>query len=145
MVSFLKGILNYSKMLHKIFPDREKAKSIFKMVLERERYIKSSKIDYTNIVVENYYEIIKELATAILLLDGIKAVGENAHKEIIDSLKRYIGLSDEYAFVLQDLRLKRNKSMYEGKQIDMSYLENNKDFFIEIADKLKKIVKDRLK
>lgn len=133
-------------MLHKIFPDKEKAKSIFNMALEREKYI--SDIDYikfTTIAAENYYEIIKELATAVLLLEGIKVIGEDAHKKVIDSLKKYANFTEEEILILQDLRLKRNKSMYEGKQINASYMENNKNFLLEIIDKLKKIIKDKLK
>ena len=140
-------ILNYfNKMLHKIFPDTERAKSIFRMALEREKSIFSlDKQRFTTIVTENYYEVIKELATSLLFLNGIKAIGENAHKEIIDALKKYAGFKDEEISVLQDLRLKRNKSMYEGKQINFSYIENNGDLLLKIIDKLKKIVGSKLR
>lgn len=133
-------------MLYNIFPDKEKAKSIFVMALNREKSISFlDSVRFGTIVIENYYEIIKELATAILLLKGIKAIGENFHKELIDSLEKYANLNKEEISVLQDLRIKRNKSMYEGKQINLSYLENKKGFLLEIIDKLKKIVKDKLK
>jgi len=132
-------------MLHKVFPDKEKAKSIYRMALDRVKFVKSSKIDYPNIVVENLYEIIKEFSSAILLMEGIKAIGENAHKEIIDNLKKYVGFNQEEISILQDLRIKRNNSMYEGKQINPVYLENNKQILLNIADRLKKIVEDKLK
>jgi hypothetical protein len=132
-------------MMHKIFPDKEKAKSIFNMALEREKSISDLKhTKFATIVTENYYEIIKELATAILLLNGIKAVGENAHKEIINSMKKHAKFNDEDISVLQDLRLKRNKSMYEGKQINSSYLENNKEDLLKIINKLKKTFKKKM-
>ena len=133
-------------MLRKIFPDKEKAESIFRMALEREKSV--SKLDhtiFTTIATENYYEIIKELATAILLLSGIKATGEDAHKEILDSLEKYANFNSEEISIIQDLRLKRNKSMYEGKQINPSYLENNKNALLKIIDKLKKIINNQLK
>ena len=133
-------------MMHKIFPDKEKAKSIFRMALEREKSVSSlDPVLFTTIATENYYEVIKELATAILLLSGIKATGENAHKEILDSLEKYADFHDEEILILQDLRLKRNKSMYEGKQISPSYLENNKNALLKIIDKLKKIIRERMK
>ena len=140
-------ILNYfDKMLHKIFPDAERAKSIFRMALEREKSIFSlDKKKFPTIVAENYYEVIKELATSLLFLNGIKAIGENAHKEIIDALKKYAGCKDEEISFLQDLRLKRNKSMYECKQINFSYVENNGDLLLKIIDKLKKIVGSKIK
>ena len=128
-------------MMHKIFPDKEKAKSIFRMALEREKSVSSlDPVLFTTIATENYYEIIKELATAMLLLKGIKA-----HKEILDSLEKYADFHEEEILILQDLRLKRNKSMYEGKQINPSYLGNNKDAILKIIDKLKKVIRERIK
>ena len=132
-------------MMHKIFPDKEKAKSIFRMALEREKSVSSlDPVLFTTIATENYYEIIKELATAMLLLKGIKATGENAHKEILDSLEKYADFHDEEILILQDLRLKRNKSMYEGKQIEPNYLENKEQNFKKIISKLKNNIKTRL-
>jgi len=132
-------------MLHKVFPDKEKAKSILNMAIDREKFISSVKLDYPSIIAENYYEIIKELSSALLLLNGLKAIGENSYKEILDSLNKYSNLDDFYISVLQDLRIKRNKSLYEGKQIDSSYLESKRKIILEIIDKLKKIVEDKLK
>lgn len=132
-------------MLHNVFPDKEKAKSIFKMALDREKFLSSSKINYLNIIVENYYEIIKEMSSALLLLKGIKFIGENSHKEIIDSLSKLLNF-DEYSIsILQDLRIKRNYSLYEGKMVHISYLENYKNFLDSTIDKLKKMLKDKLK
>ena len=133
-------------MLHKIFPDKEKAKSIFNLALMREKNVSMlNHTSFATIVTENYYEIIKELASIILLLNGMKAVGENAHKEIIDSLEKYANFNDEEISVLQDLRMKRNNSMYEGKQIEPSYLKNYKNFLLKIIDKLKNIIRNELK
>ncbi len=133
-------------MIHKVFPDIEKTKSIFKMALEREKSL--LKLDYklfATIIAENYYEIIKELSTALLLLEGIKFVGENAHKEIIDGMKKYADFSEEEISISQDLRIIRNKSMYECRQVNPLYLENNRYNLLKIIDKLKKIVGNRLK
>lgn len=133
-------------MLHKVFPDKEKAKSIFNMALDRESFISTLKDkNFSTIIAENYYEVIKELSTALLLLNGLKAIGENAHKEIIGSLMDYAGLSDYEVSTLQDLRDRRNKSQYEGRPINPSYLENNKVILLKIIDKLKSIVGDKLK
>jgi len=95
--------------------------------------------------VENYYEIIKELAAAILLLDGIKATGESVHKETIDALSEYRQIEEWEINLIDDLRLKRNKSSYEGKQINISYLENKKDKIIQIIEKLENLLRRKLK
>ena len=131
-------------MIHKIFADKEKVKSMLKMAVDREKTINSIKVDYPTIVAENYYEIIKELSSALLLLNGLKVTGENAHKEIIDSLEKFDNFSGYEISLLQDLRIKRNKSQYEGEPFDISYLENKKDILLRIIDKLKKEVKNRL-
>ena len=116
------------------------------MALEREKSVSDlNLVMFATIATENYYEIIKELATTILLLNGIKATGENAHKEILDSLEKYANFNGEEILIVQDLRIKRNKSMYEGKQISPSYLENNKNALLKIIDKLKKIIRERMK
>ena len=126
-------------MIKKVFKDREKVKSMLKLVEEREKFLKLD-IEFTTIKVESYYEVIKELSIALLLLNELKAVGENAHKETIDYLKNFKEFSNSDISVLQDLRGKRNKSMYEGKQIDPSYLKNKEDEIKKIIDKLKGIV-----
>ena len=116
------------------------------MALEREKSVSDlNLVMFATIATENYYEIIKELATTILLLNGIKATGENAHKEILDCLEKYANFNGEEILMVQDLRIKRNKSTYEGKQISPSYLENNKNALLKIIDKLKKIIRERMK
>ena len=133
-------------MIIKITPDREKAASILNMVKNRKEFISSANIErFPTIAVENYYEIIKELATAILLLDGIKATGESAHKETIDALSEYRQIEEWEINLIDDLRLKRNKSSYEGKQINISYLENKKDKIIQIIEKLENLLRRKLK
>ena len=114
------------------------------MALEREKFL-LSKIDYPNIIIENYYEVIKGLSSALFLLNGIKFIGENAHKEIINNLPKLVNFSAYDISVLQDLRVKRNYSLYEGKQFYVSYIENYQKFFDDTIDKLKKMLRDKLK
>ena len=127
-------------------PDKEKAKSILKLIKEREEFV--STIDsekFTTNAVENYYEILKELASALLLLKGLKALGEYAHKDLIDSLSNYKEFSESDILFLNDLRIKRNNSAYEGKKIDPIYLINNKSRILKLIDKLKKTILAQLK
>lgn len=132
-------------MIIKVTSDKEKAKSILQLVKERENFV--STIDHekfsTN-ATENYYEIIKELASALILLDGLKSVGENAHKDLIDYLINYNEFSEGDIIFLNDLRIKRNNSSYEGRKIDPVYLINNKKKIIELIERLANIVKRKL-
>ena len=116
-------------MIKKVFKDKEKVKSLLKLIEEREKFLELD-IKFPTIIVETYYEIIKELSVASLLLDGLKAIGEDAHKEMLDYLINYNEFSASDVVLLQDLRKKRNKSMYEGKQIEPSYLENKEQNFL---------------
>ena len=132
-------------MIIKISPDKEKVKSILQLINEREEFISS--IDHekfsTN-ATENYYEIIKELANALLLLDGLKTAGEYAHKDLIDHLINYKEFSESDIMFLNNLRIKRNNSAYDGKKIDPSYLVNNKKRILELINRLKKLIKNKI-
>jgi hypothetical protein len=140
----LKGAVFFKFLdIIKISLDKEKAKSIVKMAEDREKQIKELDITkFSTIITENYYEIIKELMTAIFLLNGIKTIGKDAHKELIElALKNKILDDFEYSLV-DDLRNRRNKSQYEGKQISVDYLESKNNNFDKIIIKLEKKVNE---
>lgn len=132
-------------MIIKATPDKEKVKSILQLIKERENFV--STIDHgkfsTN-ASENYYEIIKELANALLLLDGLKTTGEYAHKDLIDYLINYKEFTESDILFINDLRIKRNNSAYDGKKIDSNYLANNKNRILELIERLRKTIKMKL-
>ena len=132
-------------MIIKITPDKEKVKSILQLIKERENFV--STIDHEKFSTnasENYYEIIKELANALLLLDGLKTTGEYAHKDLIEYLINYKEFRQSDILFMNDLRIKRNNSAYDGKMIDSIYLINNKNSILELIDKLKQCIKKKL-
>lgn len=133
-------------MLLKIEVDSERAKSLYQMTLNREKFIKTVEVNENSatIIAENYYEVIKELGIIILIFDGLKATGESAHREVIDYLSKINIIDSEETSLTQDLRLKRNYSSYEGKQISSSYLTNKKQKLELIISKLRKAVEKRL-
>ncbi len=137
-------------MIIKIAPDTEKVYSILNMAESTEKYVKKiiNKIgieENQSLLVREYYEIIRELASAVLLSKGLKAIGENAHKETIDYLSNLKEFSSQDIFEMQELRIRRNKNSYEGKPIKSPYLENKKEQFERIIHKLKEIIKKGLK
>jgi len=132
-------------MIIKATPDKEKVKSILQLIKEREEFVSS--IDHEKFSTnasENYYEIIKELASALLLLDGLKTTGEYAHKDLIDYLTNYKEFTQADILFMNDLRIKRNNSAYDGKKIEPSYLINNKPRILELIERLKNIIKNKL-
>ncbi len=109
-----------------IRPDLEKARAIKKMIQGRKKFVKdfNGKV-FSTIICENYYEIIKELATALFLSKGIKFVGEYAHKDLISETIKLMNLDESFLVFLDDLRIRRNGSLYYGEEFKSSYLINN--------------------
>lgn len=130
----------------KITPNKEKAKSILKMVettLEMIKTIDANKFP-TNLIKE-YYEILKELMITILLLDGYKTEGEGAHKKLIEYIGENYKQFTEYEIsLLDDLRIKRNKISYDGFFIKEDYLKRKEKDIQNIITKLKGIIKEKL-
>ena len=126
----------------KITPDEEKVKSILKMISLIEERIKiQNRKKMTALIIADYYEIIKELITGVLLLEGYKTL---SHKNLINYLKRYPEFGSHELSVLDDLRILRNRITYEGFFVDISYLDRNEQLFKEIIKKLKIFVDKRI-
>ena len=141
----LKDTFECFNMIIKVTPDKEKVKSILLLIIEREDFVSSINHEkFSTNASENYYEIIKELANALLLLDGLKTTGEYAHKDLIDYLINYKEFSESDIIFMNDLRIKRNNSTYDGKKIDSSYLANNSKRILELIERLKKLIKRKL-
>jgi hypothetical protein len=137
-------------MITKIQVDKEKAKSLLEMAENTEKTLKEilkniSSKESSNLITREYYEIIRELSTAILIIDGLKATGENAHKETIDNLNNHDFFSEEDIYEIQDLRIRINKNSYEGKPIESTYIENKRQKLDNIIKKSKQFLKERLK
>jgi len=126
-----------------ITPDKEKARSILKMAsLIEERIQKQDREKMAALIIVDYYEIIKEIITSILLIDGFKTL---SHRDLIDYLqKKYPGFNTHEISILHNLRVLRNRAAYEGFLIDISYLNRNESFFKKIIQKLKEVVKRKL-
>ena len=129
--------------LIRITPDKEKAKSIIKMISLIEKRIKTqNKKEMAALIIVDYYEIIKELIVALLLIDGYKTL---SHKDLIDYIKEKYKEFDNYEIsILDDLRVLRNRITYEGFFIEFSYLNRNEYLFISLINKLKNLVKKKL-
>lgn len=132
-------------MIIKATPDKEKIKSMLQLIKEREDFVRTINYEkFSTNSAENYYEIIKELASALILLDGFKAIGENAHKDLLDYFKNYKEFSEGDILFMNDLRIKRNNSLYDGKKIEPIYLKNNKNRILELIEKLKRLIRTKL-
>ena len=71
--------------LIKITPNKEKAKSISRMAETTLEMIKSLDINkFPSNITKEYYDVMREFMSIVLLLDGFKTYGEGAHKKIIE-------------------------------------------------------------
>ncbi len=129
--------------LIRITPDKEKARSIIKMVsLIEERIQNTDKTKMTSLIITDHYEIIKELITALLLTDGYKTL---SHKDLIEYLKeKYAAFGTHEIGLLDELRVLRNRVAYEGFSIEPSYLSRNEQVFKAVAKKLKDMLEKKL-
>lgn len=131
--------------LLKITPDKEKSRSLLKMAEERLEMLSTLDFErFPSLVLEGYYEVIKELAAAILSADGYKTRGEGAHKTLVGYLgKHYPQLTEYEISMIDDLRVLRNKIAYDGFFVDADYLVRKKDALLGIISKLSGTVKQK--
>lgn len=102
-------------MIIEVSPDKEKVKSILGLIKNREKFLSTIDIEkFSTIAAENYYEIIKELATSLLLLDGLKTTGDGAHKELIDYLSKYEEFSEYEISLMDDLSAENSPFLRKG-------------------------------
>jgi len=127
--------------LIKITPNKEKAKSILKMVETTIEMINNLDVDkFSSNITKEYYEVIRELLSIVLLLDGYKTYGEGAHKKLIEYVKKNYKEFSKYEISLIDnLRNTRNKIAYDGFFVEKDYIERKKkDIEIIISESLKR-------
>lgn len=134
-----------SEQVSKIRPDKEKSKSLLEMIALREKSISIMKSsEMATLVIEAYYEIIKELITAIMSADGWKTV---SHEMLIAYIAKFYSkdFSDEDLYVIDQLRKTRNDISYRGVIIKSDYLSRREDEVIKIIQKTKVIVQKKIK
>lgn len=134
------------KGLIKITPNREKAQSILKMVdttIEMIKVLDMAK--FSSNVTKEYYDVIRELISVVLLLDGYKTYGEGAHKKLVEYIQSNYKEINEYEISLvDDLRITRNKIAYDGFFVDKDYIKRKIKDINVIIDKLKDIIQKKV-
>lgn len=111
--------------VRKVEADHSKINSILKMSSVRLKFIKKQEIDEetASIIAEDYYEIIKELLTALLLKNGLKS---NNHECLISFFKKNYLQYEYETGLIHELKGVRNKISYEGVFVEKGYLIKNK-------------------
>lgn len=122
--------------IFKISENIVRAKALKELAQERFDDIKEETKTYK--IIEQYYEVMKELITAIMYVDGFKTL---SHKALIFYLeKNYSRYFSKDQFILIDnARRLRNNIGYYGKKVDSVFLTNNEKRIKEIINSLIKL------
>ena len=132
--------------LIKVTPNKEKAQSILNMVdttIEMIKVIDAGK--FSSNVTKEYYDVIRELLSVILLLGGYKTYGEGAHKKLIEYIQSNYKEINEYQIsLIDDLRITRNKIAYDGFFVDNDYIKRKIKDIQEIIQKLRLIIEKNM-
>ena len=133
-----------SNEINKVVKDKEKAMSLLKLIELREKNIKNlEKEEFATLIVEGYYEIIKELITAIMSVDGYKTL---SHELLVGYIAKFYKEFSMFEINTMDqLRKTRNDIAYRGIIINMNYLERNEKSILKIIKALKETVKSKIK
>jgi len=120
-------------------PDLDKIQSILKMSRVRHSFLKKQEADEetTSIIVEGYYEIIKELLTALLLKNRMKS---NNHECLISFFKNKYAQYEYETIKIHELKNTRNRIVYDGIFVKKSYFDQNKIEFEHIITLLLKLI-----
>lgn len=129
--------------IRRVRPDKERAESILKMIDVRMKALELlDRKEFSSLVAEGYYEIVKEALTALMALDGYKTL---SHEVLIGYLKEFFPEFTEHEVMLADrLRQVRNKIAYKGFFVAPEFIERNEKDIKELVVKLVNILRARL-
>jgi len=116
----------------RISKDIRRANGLREMAKERFNSIGELKQPYR--IVEEYYEIIKELLTAVSYSMGFKIL---SHKTLIEFISKETKILDSTEISLIDeLRITRNNIVYYGEKSSKEFIESRKEKIHSIINKL---------
>ncbi len=140
----MNNILNWKecekKFIRKTSIDKEKIASIIETAIKRMKFIEKIEVDLDNasFIVENYYEIMKELLVALLLKNGLKSKN---HQCLISYFYTKFPDCEFEANLIARMSYLRNRLNYYGESIDISFYEKNKKDIKNTISMLLKLTK----
>ena len=117
--------------IFKISKDEKRANALIEMAKDRYKNLNFKEI-YR--VIEEYYEIIKELITAFMYKNGWKTL---SHKALVEFASNNIkSLSSNEISLIDELRIKRNNIVYYGEKVSFEFLKSRENNIKNIINKL---------
>lgn len=135
--------LKENELIETGIKDQAMARELLAMAEHREQFWKEvDKADkYPSLYLEGHYEIVKELSTAILVLEGWKALNHECLFAFLKSKKQDLELDFDYLLELKDTR---NSIDYRGVKVSSELWKNNKLKIGIVIKTLKEYIKKRL-
>lgn len=137
-------IMNWGRcekhFIRKTEVDTHRMTSLKEKALKRLKRIESSKITSENVsfIVEDYYEIIKELLIVYLLKDGLKS---SNHQCLISYFYKKNPNLEKEAYLIAQMSFFRNRLTYYGEDIPMEFYQKNNNDFKKIIKMILEMVK----
>jgi len=129
------------RFIREVEIDEERIKSIIEKSMQRLDRAKKTKIDLNTVsfVVEDYYEVIKELLIAYLLKNGLRSKN---HQCLISYFYKQNPNYEGEVHLICQMSFFRNRLSYYGEDIPLEFYEKNKKEFQSIINLLKKLIGD---
>ena len=128
-----------NKFIREVSVDQERIKSIIKRTNQRLKRVNNTKIseDTVSFVVEDYYEVIKELLVAYLLKNGLRSKN---HQCLFSYFIKNNPQYETEVIIISQMSYFRNRLCYYGESIPIEFYEKNKDKFIQIINIITKLL-----
>ncbi len=128
----------------KVRENPEQAKALLELANKRIKSINKRKNDeFPQFLIEDYYETIKELISALLSIQGYKSY---SHECLVSFLKEYYPdyLDNFQLHFLDSMRKLRSDIQYRGRNVADGYLKRNDSTIETIIEVLLDLVKKEL-
>lgn len=124
-------------------PDKSMAIELLRIAKHKEQFWKEVDMakKYPSLYIEGYYEIIKELCTAVIILDGWKTLNHECLFAYMKTNKKDLELDFDYLLELKDVR---NSIDYRGIMVSYDLWERNKLKINVVIDTLKKYLEEKI-
>jgi len=123
------------EFIRKASIDKEKIASIIETALKRRKFLEDANVDENNVsfIVEGFYEIVKELLVALLLMEGMRS---SNHQCLISYFNRKFPDHEFEVNLISQMSYLRNRLDYYGEKIDKGFYDKNKKDIQELINLL---------
>ena len=128
------------KFIRKAEVDKKRIESLLEKTRLRLKRARNTELnsETVSLIVEDYYEVIKELLVAFLLKNGLRS---NNHQCLISYFYNKNPDFEREAYLIAQMSFFRNRLNYYGESVPLDFYNKNKDDFENII----KIIRDLIK